>query len=120
MKRRSPWLTFAACALMSGTALARPVTGSGKTSNAPSITEAARAAEAELGKRGLSPGHIISSLALVQPENHAPFYVARIQPPVFLVADKELSFRVTMDGQISEVRNAGYSSTPKESITGIQ
>jgi len=47
MKRRSPWLTFAACALMGGTTLARPETNSGKTSNPPSISGAALAAEAD-------------------------------------------------------------------------
>ena len=56
MKRRSPWLTFAACALMGGTTLARPETDPGKTSNPPSISGAALAAEAELEKRGLTPG----------------------------------------------------------------
>ena len=56
MKRRSPWLTFAACALMGGTTLARPETNPGKTSNLPSISGAALTAEAELEKRELTPG----------------------------------------------------------------
>jgi chaperonin GroES len=56
MKRRSPWLTFAACALVGGTTLARPETNPGKTSNLPSISGAALTAEAELEKRGLLPG----------------------------------------------------------------
>ena len=109
MKRRSPWLTFAACALMGGTTLARPETNPGKTSNPPSISGAALAAEAELEKRGLAPDHFISSLALVQPGNRAPFYLARIQSTVRLIKDEELSLKVTMDGQVSEVRNPnGY------------
>ena len=92
---------------MSGTALTKPATGPGEASNSPRIIDAARAAEAELEKRGLSSGHFISSLALMQPKNHAPFYLARIQPSILLVKDQELSFRVTMDGQVSEFPNPG-------------
>ena len=90
---------------MGGTALTRPVTSPGKASNSPRIIDAARAAEAELERRGLSSGHFISSLALMQTENHTPFYLARIQPSIFLIKDRELTFHVTMDGQVSAFPN---------------
>jgi hypothetical protein len=102
MKRRSPWLTFAACALMGGTALSRSATDVRTALKPPRMTDVARAVEAELEKRGLSKTHYVSSLSLVQSGKCTPFYLARIQPPVFLIAHKELSFHVTMNGQVSE------------------
>ena len=51
MKRRSPWLTFAACALLNGTLLAERAP---KKADRPrlALSAAASAVEAELEKRG--------------------------------------------------------------------
>jgi hypothetical protein len=123
MKRRSPWLTFAACALMGGSALSEPGTSRGKTYHLSSISAAALVAEAELERRGLAPAHFISSLVLVRPGNRLPFYLVRVLPRVLpkgsLSKAEELSFQVTMDGQVSEVWSPNnYPAHKGQSPTG--
>ena len=78
MKRRSPWLAFAACMLVRGSlALAEPM-----EKPALSISGASVAAEGELQKRGLAGDHVIASVMLVRKEGEPSYYTARIEPPV--------------------------------------
>jgi hypothetical protein len=119
MNRRSPWLAFAACALLHGTILAQ---GEEKAFEKPLLTmsAAADAAEAELEKRGLSKDHVISDLKLVHAAPKSPaYYIARIYPriPLDRAASavlstgldpdqaKDLSFTIGMDGTVSDGRD---------------
>lgn len=78
----------------------------------PSITisQAARAAEAELERRGLADGHFISSIRYVRTAKDVPrHYRVIIAPPVVLNASatkdpdkqKYLEFRIDMSGVVS-------------------
>ena len=105
MKRRSPWLTFAACALLNGTMLAEHAP---KKPDQPrlALSMAASAVEAELEKRGLSGDHTISSVSMVS-KNGAAYYVAHVEPPILLASAStagtrvRLTFHVEMDGRVT-------------------
>ena len=123
MKRRSPWLAFAACALLNGTMAAepapspveRPQTAPATVNNRPglALSKAAGAAEAELEKRGLAKDHVVSSVSLVSSKDGASWYVAHVDPPVLTPIEKagadsaptatatKLAFQVGMDGQVT-------------------
>lgn len=122
MKRRSPWLAFAACALLNGTMAAepapspveRPQTAPATVNNRPglALSKAAGAAEAELEKRGLAKDHIVSSVSLVSSKDGKSYYVAHVDPPIFTPIEKaaadsaakaptQLAFQVEMDGQVT-------------------
>jgi hypothetical protein len=112
MKRRSPWLTFAACVLLRGSSAhaeptAKPVL---------SISKASSVAEAELEKRGLANDHVISSVVLVRAEGKPAYYSARIEPPIPATAvkdtpappagaekteDASVAFKIEMNGTVS-------------------
>jgi hypothetical protein len=77
MKRRSPWLAFAACLLLRGSsARAEP------EKPALSISKASAVAEAELEKRGFGGDHVIASVTLTRLGSGPAFYTARIEPPI--------------------------------------
>ena len=102
MKRRSPWLTFAACALLNGTLLAERAP---KKLEQPRLTlsAAAGAVEAELEKRGLAADHAVSSMSMVS-ANGTAYYVADIEPPIFIPSmpvTAKLTFQVEMDGRVT-------------------
>ena len=102
MKRRSPWLAFAACALLNGTLLAERAS---KKPEQPrlALSAAASAVEAELEKRGLAGDHAVSSMAMVS-SNGAACYVADIEPPIFISSrpvTEKLTFQVEMDGRVT-------------------
>lgn len=102
MKRRSPWLTFAACALLNGTLLAERAP---KKAEQPrlALSAAASAVEAELEKRGLAGDHTVSRMAVVS-SNGAAYYVADIEPPILIPATPvtaKLTFQVEMDGRVT-------------------
>ena len=122
MKRRSPWLAFAACAFLKGALFAEDA----PAPVAPprlSLSKAAVAAEVELEKRGLAGGHVVSGIALATGRD-GPYYLAQIDPPILdpapeketketTPAEKEptrvaviklvtrLAFQVGMDGRVT-------------------
>ena len=100
MKRRSPWLTFAACAVLNGALAPKQSAPSVEKSDTMAIGKAAMAAEAELQKRGMAKDHAITSLALVQPKDASPYYLAKVEPvaPV----RKLFAFQISMDGRVTE------------------
>ena len=107
MKRRSPWLTFAACALLNGTLLAERAQ---KKADQPrlAISSAASAVEAELEKRGLAADHAVSSVAMVSSEGFS-YYVAQIEPPILIPSSPvtaRLTFQVEMDGRVTAMQMA--------------
>ena len=104
MKRRSPWLTFAACALLNGTMLAERA----PKKSAPArlaLSTAASAVEAELEKRGWAGDHTICSVSMVSTSG-AEYYVAHVDPPILLPPENpvatrvRLAFHVEMDGRV--------------------
>ena len=105
MKRRSPWLAFAACALLNGTTLAERAP---KKPDQPrlALSTAARAVEAELEKRGLAEDHTVSSVSMAS-GNGAAYYVAHVEPPILLPSVSaaatrvRLAFHVEMDGRVT-------------------
>ena len=119
MKRRSPWLTFAACALLKGALFAEDAPAPVARPQL-SLSKAAVAAEVELEKRGLAGNHIVSSIALATGSD-GPYYLAQIDPPILeqapeketARAEKEptrvaviklvtkLAFQIGMDGQVA-------------------
>lgn len=101
MKRRSPWLAVAACALLNGPLLSKPACA--RTVERASLTlgDAASAAEAELARRGLACDHALASVTRVR-HNGADYYLAQIQPP-------DLALRVAMDGQVTAAPGAAPS-----------
>ncbi len=113
MKRRSPWLTFAACALLNGTLLAERAQ---KKADQPrlALSAAASAVETELEKRGLAGDHIVSSMSMVS-SNGAAYYIADIEPPILIPSTAitaKLTFQVEMDGRVTakQVAASGQSS----------
>ena len=110
MKRRSPWLTFAACALLNGTLLAARAP---KKPPQPrlALSAAASAVEAELEKRGLADEHAVSSMSMVSSEG-AAYYVADIEPPILIPSTPVtaiLTFQVEMDGRVTAKQVAAGS-----------
>ena len=110
MKRRSPWLTFAACALLNGTLLAESAP---KRPERPrlALSSAASAVEAELQKRGLAGEHVVSSISMVS-SNGADYYVADIEPPILVPSEAvtaKLTFQVEMDGRVTAKQVAAGS-----------
>ena len=116
MKRRSPWLTFAACVLLRGSsAYAEPA-----EKLALSISKASAAAEAELAKLGLASDHVIASVALVRSEGKVAYYSAKIEPPISPAAIKDfelpkdipaagelsISFKIEMNGAVTLTQEA--------------
>ena len=106
MKRRSPWLTFAACALLNGTVLAERAP---KRPEQPrlALSAAAGAVEAELEKRGLSGTHTVSSMSMIS-SNGASCYVADIGPPILIPSmpvTTKLTFQVEMDGSVTAIKS---------------
>ena len=117
MKRRSPWLTFAACALLRGALFAEDAPAPVARPQL-SLSKAAVAAEVELEKRGLAGNHIVSSITLATGSD-GPYYLAQIDPPILeqtpetARAEKEptrvavlkrvtkLAFQIGMDGQVA-------------------
>ena len=101
MKRRSPWLTFAACALLNGPLQAERAP---KKAEQPrlALSTAANAVEMELEKRGLSDDHAVSSMSMVSTYGPA-HYVAQIEPPILISSEKRmrLAFQVEMDGRVT-------------------
>ena len=92
MKRRSPWLTFAACVLLRGSsAHAAQV-----EKPALSISKASEMAEAELAKRGFALGHVIASVSLVRTAGQPAYYSAQIEPPI-----PAMAFRIEMNGVVN-------------------
>jgi hypothetical protein len=103
MKRRSPWLTFAACVLLrGGSAYSEPA-----TKPALSISSAAVAAESELAKRGLAGDHVVASVSLIRSAGKPAYYSVRIDPPLpagsSSKAEETYGFHVAMTGDISLV-----------------
>jgi hypothetical protein len=103
MKRRSPWLAFAACALLNGPLIAERAP---KKADQPrlALSSAASAVEAELEKRGLAAGHAVSSMAMVSAEGSSSYYVAQIEPPILIPSSPvstRLTFQVEMDGRVT-------------------
>ena len=116
MKRRSPWLAFAACALLNGTTLAERAP---KKPDQPrlALSTAASAVEAELEKRGLAGNHAVYSMSMVSTSG-AAHYVAQIEPPILISPEKRmrLAFQVEMDGRVTAKEMAvshQSSRTPK-------
>ena len=110
MKRRSPWLTFAACALLNGTLMAERAPKKTDQPRLP-LSTAASAVEAELEKRGLAGEHIVSSISMVS-SNGAAYYVADIQPPILIpsaAVTARLTFQVEMDGRVTAKQVAAES-----------
>ena len=110
MKRRSPWLTFAACALLNGTLLAERAP---KKPPQPrlALSAAASAVEAELEKRGLAGDHTVSSMSMVS-SNGAICYIADIEPPILIPSKPvtaKLTFQVEMDGSVTAKQVAAGS-----------
>jgi hypothetical protein len=102
MKRRSPWLTFAACALLNGTLLAERAPRKQDPVRLP-MSAAACAVEAELQKRGLAGDHAVSSMSMVSSGGSA-HYIAHIEPPVLISSSpiaSRLTFQVEMDGSVT-------------------
>ncbi|MEO7319891.1 MAG: hypothetical protein ABIZ56_12950 [Chthoniobacteraceae bacterium] len=115
MKRRSPWLTFAACALLNGTLLAERAP---KKQEQPrlALSAAASAVEAELEKRGLAGDHTVSSMTIVSSKGPA-YYVADIDPPILIPltpVTAKLTFQVGMDGRVTAKQvAAGNKGSPR-------
>ena len=118
MKRRSPWLAFAACALLNGSLHAERAP---KRQEQPrlALSMAAIAAEVELEKRGLASDHAVSSVAMSSMGGSA-CYVAHIEPPILIPtttpATARLAFQVEMDGRVTAKEMAlgrQSSRTPK-------
>ena len=118
MKRRSPWLAFAACALLNGPLHAERTP---KKQEPPrlALSMAASAVEVELEKRGLAGDHTVSSVSMISTGGLA-CYVAHIEPPILIPstipATARLAFQVEMDGRVTakEVAVSRQSSrTPK-------
>ena len=110
MKRRSPWLTFAACALLNGTLLAERAP---KKAEPPrlALSVAASAVEAELEKRGLAGDHTVSCMSMVS-SNGAAYYIADIEPPILIPSTPvtaKLTFQVEMDGRVTAKQVAAGS-----------
>ena len=110
MKRRSPWLAFAACALLNGPLHAERVP---KKQEQPrlALSMAASAVEVELEKRGLSGDHAVSSMSMVS-ANGVAYYVADIEPPIFIPSTPvtaKLTFQVEMDGSVTAKQVAAGS-----------
>lgn len=124
MKRRSPWLAFAACALLRGGLVAvepgeQPAVQQKQAvaeKPALSISGASAAAENELRKRGLADTHIVTGIALVRSGSQPPFYSAMIEPPIPATAIKgavvpaespekhlrlSTSFKIDMSGTVT-------------------
>ena len=114
MKRRSPWLAFAACALLNGTIVAEPVPPPVERSQtAPAtvarprlaLSKAAVAAETELEKRGLAKDHSVTSISLVSGKDGKAWYDAQIAPQILAIAENSahtrLVFQIEMDGQVT-------------------
>ena len=102
MKRRSPWLTFAACALLNGTLLAERGSKKPDQLRLP-LSTAASAVEAELEKRGLAGEHVLSNISMVS-SNGAAYYVADVEPPILVplaAVTARLTFQVEMDGRVT-------------------
>ena len=116
MKRRSPWLTFAACALLNGTLHAERAP---KKQEQPrlALSTAASAVEVELEKRGLSADHTISSVSMNSTGGSA-CYVAQIEPPILIPTTAptkaRLAFQVEMDGRVTE-KQVAFSLPGKSS-----
>lgn len=112
MKRRSPWLAFAACVLMRGSAAhAEPAEKA-----VLSISKASAAAESELEKRGFADDHVIASVILIRPDGQPAYYAARIEPPIPAstvkdavlpqassekAEDAAVSFKIEMNGAVT-------------------
>ncbi|MGB8165910.1 MAG: hypothetical protein WCF18_00355 [Chthoniobacteraceae bacterium] len=92
MKRRSPWLTLAACLLLRGSS------AHAEAAEKPtlSISKASKMAEAELAKRGFGIRHVITSVSLVRTAGQPAYYSAQIEPPI-----PAMAFRIEMDGKVS-------------------
>ena len=114
MKRRSPWLAFAACALLKGTMVAVPVPSpierpqiAPATVDRPSLalSKAAVVAETELEKRGLAKDHSVTSISLVSGKDGKTWYIAQVAPPILATAENSahtrLVFQIEMDGQVT-------------------
>jgi hypothetical protein len=119
MKRRSPWLTFAACALLNGTLLAERAP---KKADQPrlALSSAASAVEAELEKRGLAGDHAVSRISMVSSEG-ASYYLADIDPPILVPSSPvsaRLTFQVEMDGRVTAKQvSAGRKSARRDKST---
>lgn len=110
MKRRSPWLTFAACALLNGTLLAERAPKKLEQPRLP-LSSAASAVEAELEKRGLAGEHVVSGISMVS-SNGTAYYVANIEPPILDHSNPvtaKLTFHVEMDGRVTTKQVAAGS-----------
>ena len=110
MKRRSPWLTFAACALLNGTLLAERAPRKAQQPRL-ALSAAASAVEAELEKRGLSGTHTVSSMSMVS-SNGAACYIADIEPPILILSKPvaaKLTFQVDMDGSVTAIKTMNES-----------
>ena len=107
MKRRSPWLAFAACALLNGTLLAEHAPKQPRLA----LSAAASAVEAELEKRGLATEHAVSSMSIVSSKG-AAYYIADIEPPILIPSTPvtaKLTFHVEMDGRVTAKQVAAGS-----------
>ena len=102
MKRRSPWLAFAACALLNGPVHAECAPRKQEQPRL-ALSMAASAVEVELEKRGLAGNHAVSSMSLVS-SGGSPYYIADIEPPILVPAMPDtarLTFQVEMDGSVT-------------------
>ena len=102
MKRRSPWLTFAACALAGAGCLARPAKA------AVSLEQALTAAKTELSSRAGGAKYAIESIRAVRKDGLLSHYLVTTFPELRSKEDpsSRVALSVDADGRVSDQKLA--------------
>ena len=100
MKRRSPWLTFAACALAGASCLAEPAKA------AVNLEQALAAAKSEIRARANGADYSIESIQAVRKDGQLSHYVVQTYPPLRAKDDAASWVALTIDatGKVADAK----------------
>ena len=100
MKRRSPWLTFAACALAGASCLPQPAKA------AVSIEQALAAAKSEIRARAHGAACEIESIQAIRKDGQLSHYVVQTDPPLRAKDDAATWVALTIDasGKVADAK----------------
>lgn len=100
MKRRSPWLTFAACALAGASCLAQPAKA------AVSIEQVLAAAQSEISARAAGTQYSIESIQAVRKDGQLSHYIVTTYPELRSKEDPSSAVALSIDatGKVTDTK----------------
>jgi hypothetical protein len=101
VKRRSPWLTFAACALAGASCLAQPAKAA-----SVNLEQALAAAKSEIRARANGTEYTIESIQAVRKDGQLSHYVVQTYPPLRSKDDAASWVALTIDatGKVADAK----------------